>query len=591
MMQNMLHNVKAGTHRQHGPGYETSSANGKTNWLDWARTALLCAIALGAGATALFAVQGAPVQEPGVMSGGPFWELPLAWSGVAVLAALALVARNRRVRGLSIFSFGIATMGLLGYLEPFGVFHDSWRNVGLGQLALSSQHAQVVYSDPYVSGSPGGFVLLGAVRLAFPDTASMLQLYPLLCLLVYCAGIYALALAFADTHLSEQERSHTRANAHYRVRFGQLAVFAFLAVASIFSVRINPAPQTVAFGMLPFFLAALLRSKESIRYRILALALFGLIVLTHPITSLMAAAICGAFFLSDLRLGERARPVVTPNTVALYSCLFVGWLVYIGTWVLESGSGFISRMLSVLNSDQRASVTAEGSYVAWDFLWTHRVAMLGAGLLIAVGLIVIWRTNRAMGMRLAAWFAISAAWLPLMYFGEFADRGPLFASLPAAISIAFLLNRRGKKRSTKVTGVLVGIAMLVTATTGFATSYSNHVGEVITASELEAFHALAGLVPDGKIVYAYVPPFTGDDVEIYMSDRVRAYVLGAADFSYDRILRQSGIIAVSKGMHEAATMRGRTQLAAYTAFLGELDDTSKYELVYSNEFVRAYRAR
>ncbi len=525
------------------------------------------------------------------MSGGPFWALPLAWLGVAVLAALVLTVQSRWVRALSILLFGVATMGLLGYLEPFGVFHNSWRNVGLGQLALFSQHAQAAYSDPYVSGSPGGFILLGAVRLAFPDTASMLQLFPLLCLLVYCAGIYALALAFADAHLSEHALSHTRGNAHYRVRFGQFAVFAFLAVASIFSVRINPAPQTVAFGMLPFFLVAILRSKESTRYRIVALALFGLIVLTHPITSLMAAAICGAFFISDLRLGERARPVVTPNTVALYICLFLGWLIYIGTWVLQSGSGFIGRMLSVLNSDQRATVAAEGSYIAWDFLWTHRVAMLCAGLLIAGGLIAIWRTNRAMGMRLVAWFAISTAWLPLMYFGEFADRGPLFASLPAALSVAFLLNMRGKNIKMKITKMLVIIAMLVTATTSFATSYSNHVGEVITASELEAFHAIAKLVPDEKIAYAYVPPFTGDDVEIYTSDRVRAYVLGVADFSFDRILRQRGIIAVSIGMHEAAAMRGRTHLAAYTSFLAELDNTSKYELVYSNNYVRAYRAR
>lgn len=555
-----------------------------------------CALAMGALLLAAISAAYAPLHSFGLVNAGPFWGIPGAWVGVGALAALALLVENRAVRTLSALLFGAGTMGLLGYVEPFGVFHDSWRNVGLGQMMLSPELSGAAFSDPYVSGSPGAFIVLGLLRAAFPDTASMLRVYPLLSALVYSAAIYTMALAYGDAHFSGF--ANGLRNAPYRMRFPLLAVVAFLSVAAIFSVRINPAPQSVAFAMLPFFLAAILRGKQGARYRLLALGLFGAIVLTHAITALMAAVICGAYFLSDLPLRARARPVVRLNTVAVYGCLFLTWLIYVGVWVVRAGSGFVERMLSILDSGQRATVSAGGDYAIWDFIWVHRVAMGGAALLILGGLIVAWKADRATGMRLLAWFGVSAAWTPLMFLGEFADRGPLFASLPASIAIAFLLNMRcmsrpmrGRSNKVKSVKTLVWITMLLTAVTGFATSYSNHVGEVITAPELQAFQAIAARVPDGKIAYGYVPPLTGDDLPVYLSDRVRAYALGAADFSYDRLLRQSGVIAVSEGMRQATRLRGGRQSAAYERFLGQLNDASRYELVYSNDFVRAYRAR
>src|SRR5947209_2099836 len=94
--------------------------------------------------------------------GGPFWHLPLmVWLAVAGLAILCLFIESALPRAACIFLFGFATMGVLGYLEPFGVFHDSWQNVGLGQLAVSEGQGGQIWNVPYVASSPGSFLLYG----------------------------------------------------------------------------------------------------------------------------------------------------------------------------------------------------------------------------------------------------------------------------------------------------------------------------------------------------------------------------------------------------------------------------------------------
>lgn len=551
----------------------------------WSALALLaCVLAL-----ATVSVTDAGLQDQAVVHGGPFWGLYPAWLAVGLLVSVVLFAGNGKVRALALLAVGVVVMGLLGVLEPYGVFHDSWRNLGLGQLALQPAHAAAAYSDAYLSSSPLGFLLLGVLRFVFPNTPLMLQLYPLLSMVAYTVGVYAMALALADTHLASFVQDRDRAQ--YRVRFAQYAALAFLASASIFSVRINPAPQSLAFAILPFFLAAVLRGKQSRGYRLTALALFSLLILTHPVTALMSALLCAAFFVADLPFRRGSKPVISLNSVALYGSLFVAWLIYVGVWVLKSSNDFLRRVFSALDSGQAATVTASGSAVPMDFIWTHRIAMFGIALLVLGGLIVAWKVERAASMRLLAWFGVSAAWLPFMFFGEFADRGPLFASLPAAIAVAFLLNMRGTGRKARLTSGLASVAMLATAVTAFATSYSNHIGEVIAPAEVEGFHAIVAAQPEGKIVYGYVPPFAGEDLPIYTSGRIRAYALGAADADYSRLLRQNGVIVVSTAMDRAAASRGPEQQGAYKAFLAQLSDARQYELIYSNSFVRAYLGR
>ncbi len=546
----------------------------------------------------VWAVASSPPASNSALTGGPFWEIYPAWAGAAVLAALSLLVENRVVRLMSVLMFGVVVMGLLGYLEPYGVFHDSWRNVGLGQLTLDPQYSVQALNNPYVAGSPIGFVLLGVIRLTMPDTATMLRLYPLLTVLGYCVGVYQMALAFVDTHFPAYAKGP--ATAAHRVRFGLLSVFAFLSIASVFSVRVNPAPQSVAFALMPFFVAALLRSRQKTIYRITALLLVGLMVLIHPITSVMVILIGASFFASDLvvRSAKQRVSVVSSNTVILYVTLFVTWLIYIGVWVVKAGEGFAKRLLSVLNGGQTAVTSASGTYVSWDFVWTHRVAMALTGLFMILGLVVAWKANRDAGARLLAWFAVTAIWLPFIFLGEFGDRGPLFASLPASLAIAFLLNMRIMGRSTrqyavkrKLAKALIVAGAITLATVSFATSYPNHIGEIITSQELDGFHAIAAKAGTEEITYGYMAPLSENDLYLYASDQLTAFATGAADFSYNKLLKAQGVIVVSENMRQAAQVRGTKPLAEYNLFVQRLQDPARYSLVYTNGFVSAYHAR
>ncbi len=91
--------------------------------------------------------------------------------------------------------------------------------------------------------------------------------------------------------------------------------------------------------------------------------------------------------------------------------------------------------------------------------------------------------------------------------------------------------------------------------------------------------------------YGYMAPLSGSDLNLYATDQLTALTVGAADFSYDKLLKAHGVIVVSENMRQAAQLRGTTSLAEYNAFAQRLQDASHYNLLYTNGFVSAYHAR
>ena len=543
------------------------------------RNALMMLATVDAGVLTLVITAREPLAQLGSLDGGPFWHLPFAaWIGVGLLAALCLLAESNMVRLVALAMFGLTTMAMLGLVEPLGVFHDSWQNVGLGNLSTSAQ-ADVAARVPYVGSSPGAFLLFGVLGGMFSDTASFLRIYPALSVLLYTAGIYMLATAFAGAHKDGMGVNHTR--------FGLLSAFAFLALGPLFYVRVNPAPQSVAFALMPFCLAAVLQGSANLRFRITGLLAFAAIVVMHPITALMTASVCVAWLGVDRLLRRREEPLISMNTVTLYVSIFVSWLVYIGVWVISTGGSFVTRMLNALNSGQQVRVAASSAEVLQDFVWLHRVGLVGGAVMVIAGLVLLVRANRTAGMHMGAWLLISAAWLPLMLFGEFGDRGPLFALPPAALGVGYLLASQRRPALNWALGVLV----VVVAVSTYATAYPNHIGEVVMKQEVDAFSVIKEQSEGRKIAYGYAPPLTGADLEAYANDQLRVYAIGAADFSYDKLARSRSMIVISSQMREAAKLRGPKALEALEKFEATLLGDSNYDLVFDNGDVRAFRAR
>jgi hypothetical protein len=554
--------------------------------LPYWRTGLVVAATAAIGALILLITMQVPLQRLGATDGGPFWNLPAGvWLGVAFLAALCLMSQSPIARTVAVVCFGLATMGVLAFIEPLGVFHDSWQNAGLGQLAVSPDYVMAASGVPYVASSPGSFLFYGVLSSLFPDTASFLRVYPMLCVLLYCAGLYALATAFADAHMGRLKVE--------RIRFGLLTVFAFLALAPLFYVRINPAPQSLAFALMPFCLATVLNGASSARFRVLGLLAFAAMVVTHPITALMTSTVAAAWLFVDwvarVRRKETETPTVSFNTVLLYVCLFVSWMVYVGAWVIKAGGSFFQRMLDALNSGQHSTVTASSSTDSLQsFIWLHRAALGSSVLLILAGLVAVFLADRLAGVRLLAWLGMAAAWLPLLFFGEFGDRGPLFASLPAALAVGFILSTQ---KHRLVADWLVGGLMLLAAVTNYVTAYPNHTGEVVTPQEVAAFHVIVQQSEGRNIAYAYAPPLSDDQLATYAGGKLRAFAVGAADFSYDRLTKTPNVIVISEQMRQVAALRGPDAVAALDQFEAQLLNDPNYELIFDNGSVRAFRAR
>jgi len=519
---------------------------------------------------------------PGDIIGGPVWGLPIfVWIAVAALAAMSIFYRTPIVGTITIALFGVAIIGGLGYLEPLGVFHDTWQNVGLGQLTMMPSQISAARQIPYVASSPVTFLFFGVLRSAFPDTPSFLRIYPTFCVFIYCAGLYELAVAFCDVNPDLHFLDHSR--------FGLLSVFAFFALAANLSVRVNPAPQSLAFALMPFCLAALMKGAQHWRYRAVAVAIFIVIVFSHVITSIMIIALGLVWWGLDRLLYRRSSaPVfVSRNTAALYGSVFLGWLIYVGVWTLQTGKLFAQRIIEVINSGQHATVTATVTEQSEAFVWVHRVALAGSAVLVLVGLILMLRASQRAGIRLIAWLGVSSALLPFVFFGEFADRGPLFASLPAALAVGFLLGRKGNRYGHWAASAL----MLLATVTSFVTAYSSHIGEVLTEEEVTAFHVLVTQNPDQWITYSYTLPFTGSDLPVYGLEHSRTFSLGAADFSYQKLTSTPGIIVISEQMRQAAAARGPQALAQLEQFEMQLQRDPHYELVFNDGYIRAYRAR
>lgn len=538
----------------------------------------LLSLAIGSGV--LFLYMQTPPRTDVDLVGGPFWALPpLAWLGVGALAGLVLWTETGMAQWTAVIMFALTTMGGLGVLEPWGVFHDSWQNVGLGQLVVTPQYVAEVRQLPYVASSPVSFVVYGLLRILFPSTPHFLQWYPTICVLLYATGVYTVATTFAEVY-----GEHLR-----RERFGRLAVFAFFALAPLFLVRVNPAPQSLAFVLMPFCLAAVLQSTVSVKARLMAITTFGLLVFTHPITAVMTLAVGTVWMLADWVLWRRYAftPIIRPNTLGLYACLFGAWLAFVGLWIVKAGRSFGTRMLNLLNADQQATITATMSAETYDFIWVHRGALLGGALLVLIGLVWTLYRSRAAGLHLLAWSGTAVVWLPWMFLGEFGDRGPLFAALPSTLAVGFTLyTAQGRWARWPIGGL-----MLVTTLATYTTAYANHVGEIISEAEVQAFAAIAEANPDRIIAYAYVPPLSGAQLTAYSRQRIRAYATTAADFSYERLAKANYVIVISDQMRAAARQRGPKAVQSLAKFEAQLRQQPQQELIFDNGKVQAFRAR
>lgn len=548
----------------------------------WIRTSAVVSAAL-ATLIALAVAARHPLPMLGATAGGPLWHMPITfWLAVAIACSIALWSRSLVAMGAGVVALGVATMASLGLVEPLGVFHDSWQNVGLGQLALAPGLAGDLPEIPYVAGSPVSFLMFGLLRGGFGSTPALLRIYPAICVLLYTAGTYTLANSLVVAHPRLQHLD--------KARTGWAAAFALLALAPLFWMRINPAPQSLAFALMMFCAAALLRAPADGRYRIIALALFLLTIFTHPITAVVFVTLVGAWLLIDIwnRWRTSERSLVSANTMLLYACLFVSWAIYIGVWVIHSSEIFTQRIAAVLHSGQHATVTATVTEHSMAFVWIHRVALLGGAALVVIGMLVVQATCRSTALRLMAWFGIAGAWLPMVLFGEFGDRGPLFASVPAALTIGLgvtLLHHPLQRHG-------MALLLFLTALTGQITAYPNHIGEVIAESEVAAFDVIVDLSDAQRIAYGYSFPLVHtENLPIYRSTRIRVFAIGAADFTFDRLLAASDVIVLSDQMREAATLRGKRAAAMLEQFDRSMRGQMHFEVIYDSGSVRAYRVR
>ena len=155
------------------------------------------------------------------------------------------------------------------------------------------------------------------------------------------------------------------------------------------------------------------------------------LVLAHPVTPILVLP--GVF--SAIALVRRNGSTATLITAALIVVLASGWLIYQADWVLTSGLRLLEEILA---QERRLPFGSLGSFNAAEdaaylqYVAANRTLYIAVFVVLVVSMLLVWREKTA---------RISAIWIGLLMpsivaalgAGNFADRGLLFALVPAAV--------------------------------------------------------------------------------------------------------------------------------------------------------------
>ncbi|MHA1425924.1 MAG: hypothetical protein ACTSQI_08035, partial [Candidatus Helarchaeota archaeon] len=219
---------------------------------------------------------------------GPFQFVPpYFWLSFCTLSVFSLILLlNKFIQFPSItherlcylllgFSFGLLAIGSLVILFPYSTLSDSWHNTAFSEALIEDGviHSSYVMSYPI-------FYIFNGILLQIPGLTPelLIQISPIICLTLYLIGSFllvrnALNLFFPDLKESQKNKAWF------------LTFYFFCVFGAKLGIRINPAPQTLGYIFLLFFLTFFLKqvNKPTNKTRILPILLLNLILFTHII--------------------------------------------------------------------------------------------------------------------------------------------------------------------------------------------------------------------------------------------------------------------------------------------------------------------
>lgn len=260
---------------------------------------------------------------------GPYQFVPIYfWIVFIILSIFVFIfIVNKSIRFKSILkericylllglSLGVLSIGSLSTLFPYGNLADSWHNIAFSEKLIldGTFHSTYIISYPI-------FYFFNGLILAIPGISPefLIQIYPIICIILYLIGIFLLIQNFLKVFFPNTTNSQQ--NKIWLTSFYFICVF-----GSKLGLRTNPAPQTLGYILLIFFIAFFFKQVEKRNNinRILPIVLAVIILFTH----LIVFAYLMFFLLIVLIFIKEFRKEITINIIVLIPVL-VTWFLFI----------------------------------------------------------------------------------------------------------------------------------------------------------------------------------------------------------------------------------------------------------------------
>jgi hypothetical protein len=480
-----------------------------------ASAALWCGAAAGPG------VQNLPLSAPFVLLG------PLFWLGLA-LAAGAFFLGEGRQRLVAIVVLAWYFIATLSFIYPYPIMHDSIVNTLLFPQQASVQER---YSTSY-----GGF---GAVVAWLQHTGALspwviARFFPVGMTLLYLLAIGLIGLSWHKRILSS-------------TRSWYLFAFFIFVFANPFYLRINAAPQTIGFIAFLVALGLVPLSARSIPVKVALLLALGAMIVSHPITPLLAlpGLIVIALSTSDAPAGRIKRVY---ELIGLFLVGYIAWTLYRADWLLTNAVQIVFN--AAKDEKHIPIVNSPVIHVIDNYLLMNRVFLVALLLVLAAGYFSLWRSR--------AWYLVTGWGLSFapafgLFFSyrDFFDRILLFALVPCALVFAEAGERLCQRRPRLK--VLAGALIMALALLSASVTYF-WIGAVdrVTQTEIDAAQYLAAL---GRPLRVYTGGF-----DLPVSENLTFVRADRGVIRSDQVQRADAVI-VSQQLDHAVMLGGRSPLS------------------------------
>lgn len=429
----------------------------------------------------------------------PFQSLPfIYWPLLIIVCYINLIPTKKNTKILSMGILGLMTLGTLSIIEPYGRMHDSWQNVALSKLIF--QKGTVLFGYEYTQSYPSLFILFGTLQqITNISVGSLVRMTPLLLMIAYIFGSLLAVDSIALLFKYNPKKSWEIAS----ISFLFLVIFGL----SILGLRINPAPQSIAYILFIYFIYSSL--KDRIERRIISLIICITIVTTHFITPLVMffSYTILTFTLTFTNRSKNLRTSIKRSSRVIFPLIvFASWTIYQAFYYVKYGINYIQYCF---NAETKIGANVPMSSLPVNvneyFIINKQVTIIIVGSLILYSLVIVIKKEKYLGISLFLfWLGLTPGLLFYLVASDFSSRFFELSTFPLSLIFGFGIYEALKRKS--ILKHIIIILILIASTTSIYTANNGDIYNYITKSEIVGSKFINANTDPTKLIYGFRLP-------------------------------------------------------------------------------------